>query len=155
MCSRHTQRKVGSYSIQHKAVNYLQWTHKHTLHSTALQQFKAPFGEHGISHFFFFYFSLKQRGSSPMVNDHGIYEEITDRQLGFELVTPTLLGSTAWWPQRSTCCKRRSSSELLDCFHKVPIAQLPPRGWMWSIEEVSGVVGFRNRCIDIAKAHIL
>ncbi|KAK2824409.1 hypothetical protein Q5P01_021584 [Channa striata] len=47
-----------------------------------------------------------------MAHDHGLDEEITHGQLGFELLTPAFLGSTAWWPQGSTSSKRPSSSEL-------------------------------------------
>lgn len=113
----------------------------------SFRQFRAPLKEHSMS-----WFCLSEDrgfsgsgGSGPAAHDRGPDEEITHGQLGFELLTPAFLGSTAWWPWGSTSSKRPSSSELADLFWLGPRGTITP----WRLEVIlfrggSGEGKFRN-----------
>lgn len=119
--------------IQREAVNYIPQTHKHF----ALNWVFGSLEHHwrGIAYPDFCLSEERfhvSRGSGPAVHDCGLDGEITHGQLGFELLTPAFLGSTAWWPQGSTSSKRPSSSELADLFWLSPCGTITP----WRLEEV-------------------
>lgn len=118
--------------IQHEAVNYIPQTHKQSALKWVSAVRRAIEGAWHILIWFEWRPVSGSGGSGPAAHDRGLDGEITHGQLGFELLTPVFLGSTAWWPQGSTSSKRPSSSELPDLFWLGPCGTITP----WRLEVI-------------------